>query len=427
MRSYRFHRSIAFQLWWRLSLALVAFTLLVYPMYLWIETADNIAEAEEEASIRATVAAGSIRGTDSRPAGPNAPSLPTDGATIDAELYEQAIETFGLLAIERLHREGHVLGSWGTVKGPESAAAVEPGRPRLGLEGWSVSVSGGTYQREEVSPLGLLRRDSFAYVYVVATGPEADGAASHRIVVDAGHLTGEAYTLLFRSLAFAGAMLALVLVTLWFLLRYFVTRPMREYSDSARRIAAGEPLRMPENQDNEIGELGAAINTMADALRRQATIDSLTGLGNLRHLRETLPALLDDARENHQPLCLASIDVNNLKPVNDELGHAAGDQVLVAIADALRAWGGPDATHWRVGGDEFVVALPQTSARLAVSQIAALEALLAERAIDVEGHTITPDVAVGIAAYPEDGRTMAQLLAVGDARMYERKAQTKAA
>ena len=90
----------------------------------------------------------------------------------------------------------------------------------------------------------------------------------------------------------------------------------------------------------EVAQLGAAINTMAEALREQATVDALTGLYNARHFKAELPAMLEDAARDGTPLALLNIDVNDLKPINDTHGHHAGD--LAAPGDR---WLSP-----RVGG-----------------------------------------------------------------------------
>jgi diguanylate cyclase (GGDEF)-like protein len=224
---------------------------------------------------------------------------------------------------------------------------------------------------------------------------------------------------------FGGGLLVVALAALWVVLRYLVARPLKHYSATAHRIADGENLRMPDLGTNEIGELGDAINSMADALREQATVDALTGLLNVRHFKDEFPAMLEAARRGGELLTIVNIDVDNLKPVNDTYGHAAGDLVLRAIGSCLKGWGGDEAVHWRVGGDEFVVVLPGLESEQAAAAVEELEAILAAHPVNVRGEAVGLGISAGVAAYPEDATTMSALVAVADERMYERKARSR--
>jgi diguanylate cyclase (GGDEF)-like protein len=82
--------------------------------------------------------------------------------------------------------------------------------------------------------------------------------------------------------------------------------------------------------------------------------DTLTGLANRRYLMEQFPRLLKEKRENHG-LAIMIIDLDALKPINDQHGHAAGDEVIVEIARTLKQAIRPEDVLVRWGGDEFVV------------------------------------------------------------------------
>ena len=109
--------------------------------------------------------------------------------------------------------------------------------------------------------------------------------------------------------------------------------------------------------------------------------DVLTELPNRRAYEERLRHELARARRYGQPLALCLLDLDGFKAVNDQLGHPAGDQVLRAIADAIRATREADE-GFRLGGDEFAILLPETTARDAVAGVQRMIDALAASRID---------------------------------------------
>ena len=111
-----------------------------------------------------------------------------------------------------------------------------------------------------------------------------------------------------------------------------------------------------------------------EAAKRQARVDTLTGLGNRRALEEMLESEVARAARTGRPLCLVTADIDDFKRFNDEHGHLEGDRVLREVAEALRrAVRRPDAC-FRWGGDEFAILLPETRAAGAVRVCRRLEA-----------------------------------------------------
>ena len=98
------------------------------------------------------------------------------------------------------------------------------------------------------------------------------------------------------------------------------------------------------------------------ALRELAQTDALTGLANLRAFRTRVEEEVKRARRYRTPLTCVMIDMDQLKPVNDELGHAAGDRAIAAVAAVLREELRETDFGARYGGDEFVILLPHTGA-----------------------------------------------------------------
>ncbi len=156
-----------------------------------------------------------------------------------------------------------------------------------------------------------------------------------------------------------------------------------------------------------------------EQLRRQALTDPLTGLANRDALLRAVSRAIDEANAGRGP-ALLYIDLDRFKVINDLLGHAAGDGLLVAAAQRLRDAVGADAFAARFGGDEFMVMLPWTEEggpRTTAERITAAFA----RPFDYAGEEFTITASVGLAQYPEDGATIQQLINHADAAMYDAK------
>lgn len=157
-------------------------------------------------------------------------------------------------------------------------------------------------------------------------------------------------------------------------------------------------------------------------VRFQAEHDMLTGLRNRVGFEARVERML--AAPQHPSLCLLYIDLDGFKRVNDELGHAAGDEVLRACAlrmkHAVRR--GTDSVA-RLGGDEFAVVLQHAGAQDAVvaRMAASLLAALREPIQLLDGRSAQVGASIGIATAPRHGATLQALAAVADAAMYEVK------
>lgn len=128
------------------------------------------------------------------------------------------------------------------------------------------------------------------------------------------------------------------------------------------RVEAEQTRQDAERARREVTlERERAASHAAEALR-----DPLTALGNRRLLDQRLPEMLASARRRQQPLCAAVIDLDHFKRTNDHFGHAVGDQVLQAIAEILRRGTRDTDLLVRLGGEEFLVALPDTRVERAV-------------------------------------------------------------
>lgn len=158
---------------------------------------------------------------------------------------------------------------------------------------------------------------------------------------------------------------------------------------------------------------------------RMARSDTLTGLPNRLAIEEYLPQAIARARHRGSLLAVGVIDLDDFKPINDRLGHEAGDELLRSIARGLLEGLRDTDFIGRLDGDEFVVILENLEATQLMSQLSsALQRL--HRAVEAPskltiGEVVAIDMAMGVAVYPKDGNEPKSLLRQADAAMYQVK------
>ncbi len=156
-----------------------------------------------------------------------------------------------------------------------------------------------------------------------------------------------------------------------------------------------------------------------------ANHDPLTGLPNRRLLFELLQKTFDIARRNGTKVGVIYIDLDDFKPINDRLGHFAGDRALVAIAGRLRSMLRASDTVARVGGDEFVAVLASVKDRSDI--ILAADKILEEggQPFTVDGADCRVGFSMGISVFPDDGDSMERIVSAADSAMYRVKREKK--
>jgi diguanylate cyclase (GGDEF)-like protein len=159
-----------------------------------------------------------------------------------------------------------------------------------------------------------------------------------------------------------------------------------------------------------------------------AYTDPLTSLPNRRRLEERVQSALWDARSGSDTVALLFVDLDGFKTVNDAAGHAAGDDVLQAVARTLRGRLRRGDMLARLGGDEFLVALtgldPENAAaeaRRVADELSSAVAVPRE----VSGQEFVVGASVGVAVYPADGEEFSELLHNADMDMYTRKTASR--
>ena len=165
-------------------------------------------------------------------------------------------------------------------------------------------------------------------------------------------------------------------------------------------------------------DITAAVNAQAE-IEHLSQHDSLTGLANRLQLQHYLARKLAQSRT---PLTLLSLDLDRFKPVNDSLGHAAGDRVLQEIARRLQASLRPGGLVARLGGDEFIVVLLGHLDVATVDQICARLVNAIGRPILLEEQSVSVGTSIGIAQAPDQATQVEDLLRLADIALYQAKA-----
>lgn len=174
--------------------------------------------------------------------------------------------------------------------------------------------------------------------------------------------------------------------------------------------------RMRDREQEAIRRLAAERVAHKSARR-----DVLTGLPNRKLFMERAGTALSSSWERGTECAVLFIDLDGFKPVNDRLGHASGDAVLMEVARRLRSCVPDSGLVARLGGDEFVALFeaPQGSTAAAVLAQQIMRDL--ERPITIDGHDIIVGATIGIAIGPGQGRRAEDLIHAADLAMYEGK------
>jgi diguanylate cyclase (GGDEF)-like protein len=197
-----------------------------------------------------------------------------------------------------------------------------------------------------------------------------------------------------------------------------------------------EPRKRPfEQADFEFVEImGTMVGTAISrahretALQEKAFHDPLTGVANRALLEEHLNSAIARAQRTGERLALYYLDLDAFKPINFIYGHAAGDGALCEIARRLSLAVRQYDLVARIGGDEFVVLQSAINDDTAVDAMMRRLRRVTDKPIELfEGDTACFALSLGVAVYPNDGRTASELMMAADVAMYRRKAAGKRA
>ena len=320
---------------------------------------------------------------------------------------------------------------------PVSAVSAPTGNAGLVMANSPASTS-------SVSP------SAWASASAVPAPPPTAAAASHT-----DHATPIRQPVLDRAAAHARALMAWISVAVLALLTAIclltirsIVRPIRRMLAATKRLAAGAvDTRVPRGGIRELDDLSIAFNQMAEQLasaqelahsyqqqleakveertrqlQELAAHDPLTRLPNRRQLFALLDTAIEQARQTQRYVGVFFLDIDNFKNINDSLGHAFGDAVLMAISQRLGEAAGPFGFAARLGGDEFTVIFP--SAASVEDILSAGEALVRAFQVPLVVHhrDLIVSVSVGASIYPDHERDGEALLRAADAALFHAKA-----
>ncbi len=228
-------------------------------------------------------------------------------------------------------------------------------------------VAGAALVVSQSVTLGLLAIATLGYLVAVALGSAADTSTTTAVAIVVVNLT------------------ALVLLTY---VAGVIAREQRRARDEAIRLSA---------------------------------VDPLTGLFNRSFFFAAIEREIARCARSGRGFCLLMMDLDELKAVNDRLGHFYGDRVLRGVGEVVSAGVRRIDTAARYGGDEFVVLLPETDPTGAFVLAEKIRLGVQDMSVDLPSTTPQPSLSVGVVAFPDDGRTADELMISADGAMYASK------
>lgn len=167
----------------------------------------------------------------------------------------------------------------------------------------------------------------------------------------------------------------------------------------------------------------SAIKRTEERANFLALHDALTGLPNRSHIMQSFDRAVTDVGGKGLQAALVFIDLDHFKDVNDTLGHAAGDQLLVQVAQRLRQATRSSDLVARLGGDEFLILMVASDVRTEIGRVKDRLMHAVAEPVLINGIEVRVTPSAGVALYPQDGRDMATLLRNADMAMYIAKAR----
>ncbi|TBU97963.1 GGDEF-domain containing protein [Stutzerimonas kirkiae] len=220
--------------------------------------------------------------------------------------------------------------------------------------------------------------------------------------------------------------LALVLFLIY---EWLLTRPLTNLIDHLSHIDPDKPgahklPMLPGHERNELGRWVTTANNLLTAiernmqlrhtaehnLQRMSRYDYLTGLPNRQRLQQYLLQTLNDAEQQQHHVAVLCLGVDDFKNANEQYGYQNGDRLLAALADRLRLLANRRGTLGRLGGDQFVLILPDISEPYQAAELAQSILDNLEKPIALDGYSVRLGVTIGITLYPEDGDSTEKLL-----------------
>lgn len=210
-----------------------------------------------------------------------------------------------------------------------------------------------------------------------------------------------------------------------------IVLPLERLSSAAQQVAGGDlDVDVPVTGSGEVSQLGRVFNDMVRRLRegraeleRLSVTDALTGLANRRRLTTELEREVHRGERHERPFAVVMLDVDHFKAFNDTFGHPAGDAVLKRLARILQENARDVDTVARYGGEEFTLILAETDAATAAAIAERIRGAVEADRFSPDGHDAEVNVtmSIGVATFPQNGRTPQALVTAADAALYQSK------
>ena len=239
----------------------------------------------------------------------------------------------------------------------------------------------------------------------------------------------EPFRRLQRELAWISLAAAVIAIVASILIARGIAEPVRSLAAFARRMATGEFETVPlSSRNDEIGDLANAFRAMQEGMASReeritnlAYRDTLTGLPNRTLFADRADHALATAARERSNVAVLLMDIDHFKYVNDTLGHAIGDLLLLEVAARIQAVVKRRSdTIARLGGDEFALLLPATNGADAEGVADAILRAL-ETPMTLDGHQVDVRASIGIAVFPDHGNERSTLVRHADVAMYAAK------
>ena len=341
--------------------------------------------------------------------------------SLDREMAMQVIE--GLFQDDAVRKAsiGH----------PKETTLAEKGRPlHISSSRW---LTDPILDQERTFSIPLIGREPYSEYY-----------GDLNITVDTATY-GEGFLVNAVIIFISGVLRALLMgLVLYLVYHWLLTKPLSRMIEHLSTINPDRPSEhlLPLLKGHEKNELGIWINTANDllasiernthlrheaenTLQRMSQYDFLTNLPNRQQLQSQLGKILLDANRLQRRVAVLCVGLDDFKGINEQFGYQTGDQLLIALADRLRAHSGGLGALARLGGDQFALVQAHIEQPYEAAELAQIILDELEVPFMLDQHSIRLRATIGITLFPEDGDTTEKLLQKAEQTMTLAKSRSR--
>ncbi len=169
-------------------------------------------------------------------------------------------------------------------------------------------------------------------------------------------------------------------------------------------------------------EIALNNHLLVEEIYKLSQYDSLTGAYSREHYDKAIQSLMN---HHDASICLAILDVNDLKKVNDSFGHSSGDQYLIHFVQIVKRNLASKDTFYRTGGDEFVILMPESKLQDGIKRLDKIHEDVKNSPFYIDGQPVPIEFGSGVAHYKDDHEDLQMVIRIADKRMYQDKRERK--